>query len=254
MCVDIATHCHFDERIESTSRQAWKESPWLRCCLNVGTSFWPGSARWKFWWSTPNWMKEKADSENSGQAHEDHSVSMLRANIGALVLVAPPVALLTTLFIGIHGLPALYLPLVDASLTVCAALLISGIVAHEVLHAIAWKVAASPPKGAVRLGFQWKTFTPYAHCSVAMTARAYRIGAVAPGIALGLVPMIVALVFGWGGWMNYGILFTMAAGGDALIIWLLRGVPGGRMVIDHPSRAGCLLLDEVTRPSTENVV
>jgi len=178
---------------------------------------------------------------------------MHRANIGALVLVGPPVAALTALFLVIHGWPELYTPLLNASLFVCVALLIVGVVAHEALHAIAWKLVANPPKGTVRIGFQWKTVTPYAHCSAPMSARAYRIGAVTPGIVLGLIPIGVALVFGWGGWMNFGILFAIAAGGDALIIWLLRGVPGHKRVIDHPTRAGCLLLNETGRTSAEGV-
>ena len=188
-----------------------------------------------------------------GLDNDDRSVSMLRANIGALVLVGPPVAALTALFIGIHSWPALYMPLMDASLVVCVLLLIVGIVAHEALHALAWVLAANPPKGSVRLGFQWKTVTPYAHCSASMNARAYRVGAITPGIVLGVVPMVIGLAFGLGGWMSFGILFTIAAGGDALIIWLLRGVPSHRMVRDHPSRAGCLLLDEGARTSGEDI-
>jgi hypothetical protein len=42
------------------------------------------------------------------------------------------------------------------------------------------------------------------------------------------------------------LIFTLAAGGDALILWLLRGVPAGRLVRDHPSKPGCLVLPERT--------
>ena len=184
-------------------------------------------------------------SDSPEIAYEDRSFSLLRANVSALLLVGPPVAALTALFIALHGWPSLYEPLLGAPILLCAVALVAGIVAHEVLHAVAWKLAAHPPKGTVRLGFQWKTVTPYAHCSAPMSTRAYRIGAVTPGIVLGLIPIGLAVVFGWGGWMSFGILFTIAAGGDALIIWLLRGVPGHRRVIDHPTRAGCLLLNEV---------
>jgi len=196
--------------------------------------------------------EEPEHTAPDADAYEDRSFSVLRANAGALVLVGPPVAALTALFIALHGWPSLYQPLVGAPILGCAVVLAAGIVAHEVLHAVAWKLAARPPKGTVRLGFQWKTVTPYAHCSVPMSARAYRIGAVTPGIVLGLIPIGLGLVSGWGGWMNFGILFTIAAGGDALIIWLLRGISGHRRVIDHPTRAGCLLLNEEERTSVEN--
>jgi len=33
----------------------------------------------------------------------------------------------------------------------------------------------------------------------------------------------------------------MAAVGDAMVLWLLRGVPGDTLVEDHPDRVGCLL-------------
>ncbi len=96
----------------------------------------------------------------------------------------------------------------------------------------------------MRLGFSWKALTPYAHCAAPMPARAYRIGAAAPGVALGLLPAALAWATGSGAVLAFALLFTLAAGGDALILWLLRGVPPERLVVDHPTRAGCLVLPE----------
>ena len=118
---------------------------------------------------------------------------------------------------------------------------IGGVLVHEVLHGIAWRLAGAAP-GSVRLGFQVQTLTPYAHSSAPMTARAYRIGAATPGVLLGIVPAVVGLVLGAGAVFWFGLLFTLAAGGDTLILWLLRGVPGSRLVEDHPSKPGCLVL------------
>lgn len=197
-------------------------------------------------------MANTPDVEDLESAYEDRSFSMLRANVAALVLVGPPVALAVFMFVELHGWFPLYSP-IDNQPVLSLVFMAIGVVTHEVLHAIAWKLAARPPKGAVRLGFYWKAFTPYAHCSVAMTARAYRIGAVTPGVVLGVIPLVTGLAFGWGGWMMFGILFTLAAGGDALTIRLLRGVPGHRMVKDHPTRAGCLVLNEESRTSAIGV-
>jgi len=123
------------------------------------------------------------------------------------------------------------------------AALIGGVLVHEGLHASAWRLSADLPPGSVRLGFNWKALTPYAHCSAPMPARAYRIGAMTPGIALGLVPCAVAWATGSGMLFVFGLLFTLAAGGDALILWLLRGVEPHQLVVDHPTRAGCLVLE-----------
>jgi hypothetical protein len=34
----------------------------------------------------------------------------------------------------------------------------------------------------------------------------------------------------------------VAASGDAIIIWLVRDVPRDHLVVDHPDRAGCLVV------------
>lgn len=173
---------------------------------------------------------------------EDRSFSIGRANGIAVFGFIPPLVLLALLYVAIHGGRSLFDPLRDASLLVTLVLLLGGIAAHELLHLVAWKLAARPSAGALRLGFQWRTLTPYAHCDEPMSARAYLIGAATPGVVLGLLPVAIGLLAGWGGWMWFGLLFTLAAGGDALILWLLRDVPASRMVIDHPSRAGCIVL------------
>lgn len=184
------------------------------------------------------------DPSPDPEAFEDRSFSTLRANVAALTLVGPIAAAATAAFGLIHGWPALIADIAAAPIYVPIAILLAGIVAHELLHLAAWQIVAKPPRGSVRLGFHWKSITPYVHCSTPMTARAYSVGAATPGILLGVIPMIVGLVTGSGGWMCFGVLLTIAAGGDALILWLLQGVAGDRQVLDHPTRPGCLLLDE----------
>ena len=173
--------------------------------------------------------------------HEDRSVSMGKANVWALLALGPIVVLVTVVFVRMHG----WGPIVQAGQSAPALLLlalVAGILLHEILHALAWKVAGGLPWSDVRLGFQWKTLTPYAHARVPMPARVYRIGAATPGVVLGLGPALASLATGDGFLLLFGLLFTIAAGGDALILWLLRGVPPARLVQDHPTRAGCLVL------------
>jgi hypothetical protein len=40
----------------------------------------------------------------------------------------------------------------------------------------------------------------------------------------------------------FSLIHTAAAGGDWLILWLIRGVKAGSLVEDHPSNAGCYVL------------
>lgn len=181
----------------------------------------------------------------------DRSVSLATANAVALAGALPVLAALVAPFVAIWVWAALADGAVwwsDRPLLLVGAL-VAGVLAHEALHALAWRASATLPPGSVRLGFNWKALTPYAHCSAPMPARAYRIGAAAPGVALGLLPVIAAWVTGSGALLVFGLVFTLAAGGDALILWLLRGVPPTVLVEDHPTRAGCLVRDE-GRPGT----
>lgn len=179
------------------------------------------------------------------ETRTDRSVGLVGANAAALALAVPLLALLVVPF----GLVWGWSEIADGAswwfdrALVALAAVSAGVLAHEALHALAWRASAELPAGSVRLGFNWKALTPYAHCSASMSARAYRIGASVPGIALGLIPAAIAWGIGSGALLVFALLFTLAAGGDALILWLIRGVPAEARVIDHPSRAGCLVLE-----------
>ena len=177
-------------------------------------------------------------------SEEDRSVSTLAANAYALSFVVPVGGALLGAFFALHGWRPLY-AVTDAALERPLGplfLFVVGVVGHEALHALTWRWLGQVPAHAVRLGFQWKSLTPYAHCSAPMPARLYRLSAAAPGVVLGLAPAAVGLAAGHGGLFLFGLLFTLAAGGDALTLWLLRGVPDKCLVQDHPSRAGCIVL------------
>ena len=46
-------------------------------------------------------------------------------------------------------------------------------------------------------------------------------------------------MLGWPLLMAWSLVFVLAAGRDLVVLWLIRRVPAGRMVRDHPTRAGC---------------
>lgn len=176
---------------------------------------------------------------------EERTATVAKANVAALAGVLPPLVVLAVVYGLVWGWTALGNGGLDLIEPLWRFLLIflGGVLAHEALHAIAWRLAGAE-RGSVSLGFQLKTLTPYAHSNAPMSARAYRIGAVTPGLVLGAIPAVVGLALGAGAVFLFGLFFTLAAGGDALILWLLRGVSGDRLVKDHPSKPGCLVLGE----------
>jgi hypothetical protein len=121
--------------------------------------------------------------------------------------------------------------------------IVFGTVVHEGLHALGWKVFGQQPWSVFTFGINWKTVTPYAHCQVPLKASAYRIGTALPGIVLGIFPSINGILFHDGVVTLFGAFFLGAACGDFLCLWILRSVPADTLVIDHPTRAGCLVLE-----------
>ncbi len=177
--------------------------------------------------------------------HRDLSISMKQANLIGIGLFIPAAALLALPYVALWGGAAFVEAMVDVvdNLLPALGVIVVGIVAHELIHGLSWRVFGKKPRSAIKYGFQLKTLTPYAHCTEAMDARAYRLGAAMPGLILGVLPWLAGLALASGPLMAFGLLFTLAALGDAMILWLLRHVEPTAQVIDHPSRAGCYVID-----------
>ena len=124
-------------------------------------------------------------------------------------------------------------------------ILILGIVLHELIHGIIWAKFAKEGFKSIKFGVLWEMLTPYCHCKEALNVRQYIIGAIAPAIILGIIPAIIAIMTGNLGLLIFGMLFTMAAGGDFLIINLIRKESSSDLVQDHPSEAGCFIYRKI---------
>jgi hypothetical protein len=66
-----------------------------------------------------------------------------------------------------------------------------------------------------------------------------------PAIILGIIPSLAAIILGNPGLLVFGMFFTLAAGGDFLIINLLRNESKDDLVLDHPSEAGCYIYRKI---------
>lgn len=175
---------------------------------------------------------------------DDFTVSFVKANAGAFLTTLPICAVILFLYTGMYSWHAALLPslsLADTLMLLTAIFL--GIIAHEGIHAISWSWLDGIPRRHIHFGFKWSTITPYVHCDVPISARNYRWGTVLPGIFLGILPSVAAILF-QNVWMLYfGLIFTLAAGGDFLILWLLRKVDADALVQDHPELIGCQIVN-----------
>ncbi|MFB6278193.1 MAG: DUF3267 domain-containing protein [Salinibacter sp.] len=116
-----------------------------------------------------------------------------------------------------------------------------GIVVHEALHGVGY-VWGGADRSEVEFGVDWSSLTPYAHCGAPLRCGPYRWAIALPGLALGVVPLLVGLAVGSWATVLLAALMLGAAGGDAMLLWMLRGVPGDAWVRDHPSKMGSLVL------------
>ena len=117
-------------------------------------------------------------------------------------------------------------------------IMIFGIVLHELIHGITWAKFAKNGLKSIKFGVLWKMLTPYCHCKEALSVRQYIIGAIAPAIIMGIIPSVIAILIGNFGLLIFGMFFTMAAGGDLLMINLIRKENSKDLVQDHPSEVG----------------
>lgn len=171
----------------------------------------------------------------------DLSISTAQANVYGLIFLLP-VALLAVVYIlvwrespfGLGGF-ASFLGFVVA--------IALGIIVHELVHGLSWVYLGRKNWSAVEFGVQWKALAPYAHLKEPVEVRAYRGAVAMPGLVLGIVPSVIGIATGIGPIMFFGLIFTLAAAGDALILWLIRSVEPGKLVEDHPSRAGCYVIE-----------
>jgi hypothetical protein len=182
-------------------------------------------------------------SEPVETVENDCSISMLGANLLVVVAAGPIAAALALAYVARWGTPSLaYGVWMLLDLKTFLITVLPGVLAHELIHGVAWAVFARRPLSGIQIGVRWRSAAPYAHPKDAMPVGAYRAGAVMPAIVIGVLPALGAIVLGWPLLMAWSLVFVLAAGGDLVVLWLIRRVPAGRMVQDHPTRAGCHVL------------
>lgn len=120
-------------------------------------------------------------------------------------------------------------------------IIIAGTILHELIHAITWAIFAKTGLRAIKFGIRWKLLNPYCHCKDLLLVKHYRLGTILPGILIGICPAVLSIIIGNPVILIIGIVFTMAAGGDFIMIYLLRNQDKNTLVYDHPTEAGCYI-------------
>jgi hypothetical protein len=121
------------------------------------------------------------------------------------------------------------------------AVILVGMTLHELIHGICMAICAPNRWKAVKFGFNTAALAPFAHCTVPLPPNDYRWCLVMPALVQGCLPALVGWCTGNILWLLHGILFTWAAAGDLIILYLSRGIHSG-MLQDHPDKVGFILI------------
>jgi alpha-beta hydrolase superfamily lysophospholipase len=131
------------------------------------------------------------------------------------------------------------------------AVLLAGLLLHEAVHLLGYRLFGRLPRGAARLQFGRSFVTPQVQCAAPIRAAAYRRMLLLPALLLGVIPAIVAFVIGSWWLLIWAIWMLAASGGDFAALWAMRGVGGDTPVRAHPRRAGCQLF--ASEHSVQNI-
>ena len=173
------------------------------------------------------------------------TMDTLEANVKTIRLIVPVLL--------IFGIPYYFLWREQFSLSLLSHIasktflilifIVGGAVLHELIHGLFWSFYLKKGFKSVKFGVVWKLLTPYCHSKEPMKMKHYRLGSIMPCIILGIIPATVSLFTGSLGLFGFGVFFTIAAGGDLLMLMLLRTEDKDALVQDHPNKIGCYILN-----------
>ena len=117
--------------------------------------------------------------------------------------------------------------------------LLAGMVLHEVLHGLGYRVWGKLGWDDMRFGISFKGLMLYCHAKRPMALKAYRRSLSLPVLVTGFLPSVLLVWFPRLWLILYCGLMVGAGAGDLMVLARLRGMDGNVLVQDHPSEVGC---------------
>jgi hypothetical protein len=179
------------------------------------------------------------------QGYEQHelSIGLVKANVIVLIAAIPLCLLTVWLYMTFAPISETESEL-ELNPFVVVVVLIALIFAHELIHGFFWGLFAEHHFRDIELGFIWKYLTPYCTCSTPLKKWQYCLGGIMPLVLVGIIPLICGIALASPDITILGLIMTIAAGGDVLIlIKLLRFKTDATdiEIYDHPTQAGSVI-------------
>ena len=191
--------------------------------------------------------QKRIELREQGYKEKEVTVGLIKANIFAIVLTMIYVAIASIVYFQVNeNIRNLFsFNLIEALIFVIGIAVMTVI--HELIHGLVWGRFSGKNFKDIEFGFIKEYFTPYCFCSSELKRYQYAIGALMPGIVLGLLPTIIAIL------LDVRVLFALtcvmvgAAGGDILIvikILLYKTRAKEVFCCDHPTEAGFVVFEK----------
>lgn len=172
-----------------------------------------------------------------GYVRKDATISIVRANVGALLYSLPIIVVLILIFLAVHSGSENEYSFGLINVLVFFVLMLVSVPVHELLHGLGWSLFSENGFKDIKFGVLKESFTPYCHCKKPLPFGPYAFGGVLPFLILGLVIYCIALATGDIFILALSAFNILAAGGDLMIAVKLIGYRN-YLIVDHPSECG----------------
>jgi len=182
-------------------------------------------------------------NEEKGYTRTDVTVSIIYANMMALILSIPFILVFGVLFF-LRG--SFSLEFSAGKSLVFFLVFIAFIPIHELIHGLTWGLLSPNKFKTIEFGFMKELLTPYCTCAEPMGKFGYMLGAFMPCFILGIIPCTYSVFTGSFFWLIMGILMIMSAGGDLTVILKMikyKSESKDLFVMDHPSECGFIVFE-----------
>lgn len=187
-----------------------------------------------------------AKLQQQGYKMNSLTVGIVKANLFVLLLAIPVVAVSVLLFVWMN--PAENLRPSPLESVIFIVLFVALVVLHEFIHGLTWSMFSEHHFKDIEFGFMKEYLTPYCTCLVPLSKGHYILGALMPCVVLGVIPLVLGIVLGSSPLFWTGIVMTLSAGGDILIVVKLlsyKRQEGSKdfLIYDHPTQAGSVIFE-----------
>lgn len=179
-----------------------------------------------------------------GYKRTNLTINLVAANVIAIAAFAVLGTICLVLFIQVHPDVDFFITIPELVIYIVAFVVL--IVAHELVHGLTWSRFTPNGFADVDFGIMRDTFTPYCACKMPLPKGQYILGALMPLIVFGIIPIMVAFCTGWLGLLYLGILMTISAAGDVMIVvknLSHKSTADEVLYYDHPTEAGSVVFE-----------